>query len=262
MKKSDVIKLKIVNHHVAIITLNRPSAANSFSHVLLKHLNEKIQTINQNKNIYCTIITGSGDKVFCAGADLKERRDMTDDQVTRTVKRIGETIKNVEKMPMPVIAAINGVAYGGGLELALACDMRISADHVLLGLTETSLGIIPGAGGTQRLSRLVGLGQAKKLIFTGQPVPAKEALRIHLIEKIIDGKSLMDEAIHLAEVISANGPLALKQAKIAINNGYESDLKTGLTIEHLCYQQTIQTEDRLEGLKAFQEKRIPKFKGK
>jgi len=262
VSKSNIVELNIIHDHIAFITLNRPDAAHSLSYALLKELNQKIKTINHDPNIYCTIFTGAGEKVFCAGADLKERKNMSGDQVTKMVKYIDETMINIEEMSMPTIAAINGVAYGGGLELALACDLRIAANHALMALTETSLGIIPGAGGTQRLMRLVGIGQAKKIIFTAQPIHAEEALHIHLIEKAVHAKDLRNEVIHLAKMITKNGPIALKQAKIAMNQGSDIDLKTGLMIEHHCYQQTIHTEDRVEGLQAFKEKRIPIFKGK
>src|SRR5690625_3212438 len=220
-----------------------------------------MEAINQNQAIHCTIITGAKDKAFCAGADLKERQGMSDDEVVAAVTYIGETMTHIEHMEMPVIAALNGVAFGGGLELALACDLRIAADHIKLGLTETSLGIIPGAGGTQRLPRLVGTGQAKRMIYTAQPIGAKEALEIGLVEKVVKSTDLLYEAVELAELIASNGPIAIRQAKNAINTGMQTDLATGLSVEHESYQQTIHTRDRLEGLRAFQEKRKPNYKG-
>lgn len=251
-----------MREHIAIVTLNRPHAANALSTELIKILNETIKKIAHNHKIYCTIITGANGRAFCAGADLKERLKMTDEQVVITVQEIGTMVTNIEQLPMPVIAAVNGAAFGGGLELALACDFRIAADHIKLGLTETSLGIIPGAGGTQRLTRLIGLGQAKKMIFTALPIHAKEALQIGLVEGVVKSSDLLSKAINLAENIAKNGPIAIRQAKIAINQGIQTDLATGLSIEHESYQQTIHTEDRLEGLQAFQEKRKPNYKGK
>lgn len=248
--------------HIAVVTLNRPEAANALSNELIQKMNETVKQIAQNRDIYCTIITSVGDRSFCAGADLKERVKMTDDQVIETVQKIGEMVMNVERLPMPVIAALNGIAYGGGLELALACDFRVAADHIKLGLTETSLAIIPGAGGTQRLPRLIGLGHAKRLIYTAQPIGAEEALKIGLIEKLVMSPNLVDEAMRLAEKIASNGPIAMRQAKIAINQGIETDLMTGLSLEHKSYNETIRTEDRLEGLRAFQEKRKPNYQDK
>lgn len=265
-KKGECLLTKLVHYQViddkiAVVTLNRPQAANAMSHQLLNDLNDVINKLEQNKQIVCTIIVGAGDRVFCAGADLKERKGMSDDQVIQTVQYIGQTVMRIENLPMPVIAALNGVAFGGGLELALACDLRVAAEDVKLGLTETSLAIIPGAGGTQRLPRLIGLGQAKRLIYTAERLTAKEALDIGLIEQIC-ASNVLDEAIELAKMISKNGPVALKQAKTAIDQGMQTDLQTGLVIEHLAYKDTIPTEDRLEGLQAFREKRKPQYKGK
>lgn len=257
-----LIDLNIVEEHIAIVSLNRPEAANAMSQALLDELNTIIKKVNEDASIYCTIITGANEKAFCAGADLKERKGMSDKQVIAAVRYIGETVTAIEKMKMPVIAAINGVAFGGGLELALACDLRITAGHAKMGLTETSLAIIPGAGGTQRLSRLIGVGQAKRLIFTANSVGAEEALNIGLIEQIAETDTLLATAIDLAKIIAANGPVALSQAKTAIDQGIQTDLTTALAIEHLCYKETIPTTDRLEGLTAFKEKRKPEYQGK
>ncbi len=258
---STLITFKIENEHIGIITLNRLEAANALSLQLLDELNEIFGEIENNNSIRCVIITGAGNKAFCAGADLKERRGMTEDEVIKTVTYIGETISNIEKLKVPVIAAINGVAFGGGLELALACDIRIVANHVKMGLTETSLAIIPGAGGTQRLPRLIGTGQTKRLIYTAMPIEADEAYKIGLVESIVQPENLLQEAKQLAVKIASNGPIAVKQVKEAINKGIETDLNSGLNIEHQCYKQTIPTEDRLEGLQAFKEKRKPNYKG-
>lgn len=254
--------VKNIEEHIALITLQRPEAANAMSKELLDELNNTLQAVDSNPSIYCTILTGSGEKAFCAGADLKERKGMTNSEVIQAVQLISSTVTRVEQMKMPVIAAINGVAFGGGLELALACDLRVAADHVKLGLTETSLAIIPGAGGTQRLPRLIGIGQAKRLIYTAKPVSAHEAMSLGLIEEIATSDQLLHTTMTTAKLIANNGPIALRQAKQAIDSGMQTDLLTGLTIEHLCYKETIATDDRLEGLTAFQEKRKPKYKGK
>ncbi|HLQ98151.1 MAG TPA: enoyl-CoA hydratase [Candidatus Dormibacteraeota bacterium] len=256
-----LIKYETIKEHIAVITINRPEVSNALSTQLIQAINHTFEKIAKHPSIYCTIITGAQDKTFCAGADLKERLKMTEKQVVETVREIGKMVSGVERLPMPVIAALNGVAFGGGLELALACDLRIAADHIKLGLTETSLGIIPGAGGTQRLPRLVGTGQAKRMIYTAQPIGAKEALEIGLVEKVVKSTDLLYEAVELAELIASNGPIAIRQAKNAINTGMQTDLATGLSVEHESYQQTIHTRDRLEGLRAFQEKRKPNYKG-
>ncbi|MFD2760787.1 enoyl-CoA hydratase-related protein [Lentibacillus juripiscarius] len=258
---ASLIDFRVKEEHIAVLILNRPEAMNALSGPLLDELNQYIETIDNDDNIRTTIITGTGEKAFCAGADLKERKGMTDKQVVAAVDKIGETVRNVENMKMPVIAAINGAAFGGGLELALACDIRIAAAGAKMGLTETSLAIIPGAGGTQRLSRLIGTGHAKKLIFSAKPVIAEEALQLGLAEETAEPDTLLNTAYELAAQIVQNGPVALKQAKTAINQGMQADIDTGLSIERLCYNETIPTDDRKEGLHAFKEKRSPVYKG-
>lgn len=250
-----------IEKNIATITLNRPEAANAFSRQMLAEINEIVGELKFNASIRTVIITGSGEKVFCAGADLKERAGMTPIEVKQTVALIRQVITAVELLPMPVIAAINGAAFGGGLELALACDIRIAAETAKVGLTETSLAIIPGAGGTQRLPRLIGLGKAKELIFTAQRVDAYEANEIGLVEYVVPKEKLLQKALELANRISSNGPIAVAQAKIAINKGIEVDLLTGLEIEQMAYAMTIPTKDRIEGLTAFKEKRKPQYKG-
>lgn len=258
---SELITYSKVEDHIAILKLNRSEAANAMSKTLLDQLNKWIDEIEQDSQIHCTIITGEGEKAFCAGADLKERKGMSESQVIEAVSYIGETVSHVAKMKMPVIAALNGVAFGGGLELALACDIRVAINSTQMGLTETSLAIIPGAGGTQRLTRLIGLGQAKRLIYTGKRVTAEEALRIGLVEQLAD-KNVVLDAMEIAQQISKNGPIAVQQAKTAIDKGIQTDIETGLTIEHLCYKETIPTADRIEGLNAFKEKRTPVYRGR
>lgn len=257
----ELVKLQITDDSIAIITINRPDAANALSIQLLDELNKAINLIRESR-VDCTILTGAGNKSFCAGADLKERKKMDDQEVIKAVNYIGYTVNQLASLEMPVIAAINGVAFGGGLELSLACDIRIAANHIQLGLTETSLAIIPGAGGTQRLPRLIGSGHAKRLIFSAAKISAKEACEIGLVEAYVEADELMDQVMEMAKMIANNGPIAVKQAKKAINLGMEVDLQAGLAIEQLCYKETIRTDDRLEGLRAFQEKRKPKYKGK
>ncbi len=259
---SQLVELELRDDKIGIITLNRPEAANAMSKQLLKEINDAILSIQKHGSIHCTIIIGAGEKAFCAGADLKERKGMTNQEVIEAVRYIGTTISNIEQMPMPVIAALNGVAFGGGLELALGCDIRLVASHVSLGLTETSLAIIPGAGGTQRLPRLIGIGKAKQLIYTAKKITASEAKELGMVEEVIEPSQLLDRAINLAAEIANNGPIALQQAKIAINHGMQVDLTTGIQIEHLSYKETLHTEDRLEGLTAFQEKRKAVYKGR
>ena len=246
---------------VGLITLSRPEAANAMSVQLLKELGDTLDRVNGDSNVRVLLLTGAGEKAFCAGADLKERQGMSDRQVKQNVQFIGATVTKIEALAQPVIAVLNGVAFGGGLELALACDLRMAASHVKVALTETSLGIIPGAGGTQRLPRLIGIGKAKELIYTARRLNAEQAKSYGIVEYVYEGHELREKALQLAMEMAKNAPLSLVQAKISINQGIEVDLATGLKIESLAYSALIPTEDRLEGLLAFQEKRAPQYSG-
>ena len=245
-----------------ILTLNRPEVMNSFNFALLRELREKVEAFQWDPEVRVIVITGAGGKAFCAGADLKERATLPENQVRQFIFTIRNLFTFIEFMNKPVIAAVNGVALGGGTELALACDIRIVSESATMGLTETRLAIIPGAGGTQRLPRIVGRGKAKELIFTGRRVDAKEALAIGLANKVVPAGRLLDECLEMAAMICEAGPIAIGQAKYAVNHGCEVDLHSGLAIESNAYWVTIPTEDRLEGLTAFREKRKPVYKGK
>ncbi|MFT0800914.1 enoyl-CoA hydratase [Bacillus swezeyi] len=246
---------------IAIVTLNRPRAANALSLALLEEFQHILRDIKANPATRCVIITGKGDKTFCAGADLKERARMNRSEAMQAVSLIQSVFHEMEKLPQPVIASLNGSALGGGLELALACDIRIAADHIELGLPETTLAIIPGAGGTQRLPRLIGPGKAKEMIYTGCRISAQKAKDIGLIEHAVPLSALEEKAENIALKIAANGPVAVRQAKFAIHHGLETNIETGLSIERKAYELTIPTKDRTEGLKAFAEKRKPYYTG-
>ncbi|MFD2637316.1 enoyl-CoA hydratase-related protein [Piscibacillus salipiscarius] len=256
------VTFSITDEHVGVLKLNRPEAANAFSRQLLSDLNDVLKDVESNNNLRAVIITSEGEKAFCAGADLKERATMTQDEVVETVGEIGKVITRVEALEVPTIAAINGAAFGGGLELALACDIRIASGNAKMGLTETSLAIIPGAGGTQRLARLIGLAKAKYYILTAKRFDSLEGKEIGLIEEVAPLDGLEDKALEVAKQIASNGPVGVKMAKKAIDQGFDHDLKTGLKIERNCYMNTIPTEDRIEALSAFREKRKPSFTGK
>ena len=247
---------------VVVLTLNRPEVMNSFNFPMLLALKERVEAVHFDPEVRVVIIVGAGPKAFCAGADLKERASMSEPQVREFIFTIRNLFTFIEYLNKPVIAAVNGIALGGGTELALACDIRIAAATASLGLTETRLAIIPGAGGTQRLPRLIGRGKAKELIFTGRQVEAQEALQIGLVNKVCAPAALLDECKAMAAQICEAGPIAIQQAKYAINYGLEADLHTGLAIESNAYWVTIPSEDRLEGLAAFREKRKPVYKGK
>lgn len=203
--------------------------------------------------------------VFCAGADLKERAKMQQEEVGPFVSRTRRLFDDLSRLPVPVIAAIDGVALGGGLEMALACDIRVASSSAKMGLVETKLAIIPGAGGTQRLTKLIGIPKAKELIYTAKIFDGDEALQFGVVnysEKQNDqGDAAYKKALQLAGEIVKNGPIAIQMAKSAIDSGADVDLKTGLKIEELCYSRLIPTKDRIEGLTAFKEKRPPKYIG-
>jgi methylglutaconyl-CoA hydratase len=255
------VLVSTLENGIVLITLNRPEAANSLSLQMLEELEEAVVACKFDRSVRCVVITGAGEKAFCAGADLKERAGMGMNQVRKTVSLIRGNINELEALPQPVIAAVNGVAFGGGTELALACDIRVASETAKFGLTETSLGIIPGAGGTQRLPRLVGKGRAKELIFTARRIDAWEAREIGLVEYVMPAESLLGKALDIANQIVRNGPIAVTQAKFSIDKGFDVDLSTGLAIEQNAYELTIPTKDRLEGLQAFKEKRSPVFVG-
>jgi enoyl-CoA hydratase len=259
---SDNVLLVNEEGPIVVLTLNRPEVMNSFNFDLLHALRDEIERLRFRTDIRVVIVTGAGEKAFCAGADLKERTTLSDIQVKEFIFTIRNLFTSIEYLNKPVIAAVNGIALGGGTELALAGDIRIASMNATMGLTETRLAIIPGAGGTQRLPRLVGRGKAKELIFTGMRVGAEEALRIGLVNQICEPEVLLETCQKMAEVICETGPVAIEQAKYAINFGLETDLNTGLAIESNAYWVTIPTEDRLEGITAFREKRKPVYKGK
>ncbi len=262
MSDSDpVLRIDPLADHVQLWTLNRPRALNSFNRALLDGLNAALDTL-PGTDVRCVVITGAGGRAFSAGADLKERKTMPPEDVPAFVSYIGSTFHRVSTAAPPFIAAVGGFALGGGFELALACDLRAVDGTSKVGLPETGLAIIPGAGGTQRLSRLVGLGRAKELVFTGRRVEAEQALAWGLAE--LDGRetSALDAARAAAESIATKGPVAIAAAKEAVDGGFDLPLKAALEHERACYDRTIPTRDRLEALAAFAEKRRPSFEGR
>ncbi|OCH92157.1 ClpP/crotonase [Obba rivulosa] len=248
---------------VTCLSLNRPQAKNAISLRLLKEFRECLDTVQFDKNVRVLIIRSSTPGSFCAGADLAERRTMTKVQVDKFLLDLRGALGALEGLPMPTIAAIDGPALGGGLELGLACDLRVAGHAVMkIGLPEVRLGIIPGAGGTQRLTRLLGLSKAKDLIFTARSLTAVEALEMGVVDYMSAAdESAVDKAVQVAKEISANAPLALRAAKQAISRAPELGLESGLDFERASYEPLLKTSDRLEALQAFKEKRSPVFKG-
>ena len=253
---ADILLQERTEEGILILTLNSPEAMNCFNFDLLAALADTIREANFDMALRCIVITGASGEdpkkaSFSTGADLKERRTLSADQVRRFIFTIRNTFTAVEQVRVPVIAAINGFAFGGGMELALACDLRIASSNAIMGLTETSLAIIPGAGGTQRLPRIVGIAKAKELIFTARRIDAKTALEIGLVNRVVEPPELMPAALELAREIAKNGQIGVAQAKFAINCGMEASLGVALHLESKAYEATIPTKDRLEALAAF-----------
>lgn len=261
MENLDQVCLFAQKDHIVTLTLNRPQSANAMSKALVQQLGQHLQVVQRDPQVRALILTGAGDRVFCAGADLKERATMAAEDVPIFLAKARDFIDQLAQLRCPTIAALNGSAFGGGLELALACDLRIAADDIKVGLTETSLAIIPGAGGTQRLPRLVGVARAKELILTARRITAERAAEIALVNEVVPRQELAQRAWQVAMEIAGNGPVAVAQAKLAIDGGIEMPLEKALSYEQECYAPTLETRDRLEAIAAFIEKRPARFEG-
>jgi enoyl-CoA hydratase len=229
---------------------------------LISELKKLLDEIKNDEELRVLILTGAGDKAFVAGADIKELVDRDARLGRRISQERQEVFSRIENLPVPVIAAVNGYALGGGLELALACSIRICSEKAQFGAPEVKLGIIPGDGGTQRLPRLVGLGRAMEMILTGDFIDAQEAYRIGLVNKVLPQEELMDKAMELAKKIASRPPLAVRFAKEAVNRSQEGDAASGFALESYLHALSCTTEDKKEGVSAFLEKRKGKFKGK
>ncbi len=248
--------------NIGLLTINRPEKLNAISNELISELKKLLDEIENDEELRALILTGAGDKAFVAGADIKELVDRDARLGRRVSQERQEIFSRIENLPVPVIAAVNGYALGGGLELALACSIRICSEKAQFGAPEVKLGIIPGDGGTQRLPRLVGLGRAMEMILTGDFIDAQEAYRIGLVNKVLPQEELMDKAMELAEKIASRPPLAVRFAKEAVNRSQEGDAASGFALESYLHALSCTTEDKKEGVSAFLEKRKGKFKGK
>jgi enoyl-CoA hydratase/carnithine racemase len=247
--------------NVVTLTLSRPEAMNAMNGALLDALWSEVERVCVRRDVRALLLAGNA-RAFSAGADLKERAGMTPEQTRTFLRKIRGIMDLVERVPQPTFAVIEGVAFGGGYELALACDIRVAGKNAKIGLTETSLGIIPGAGGTQRLPRLIGASKAKELIFTARRLDAAGALSWGLVNHVVDAGSAHARALEIAAEITACAPLAVEAAKAAIDGGIGVGISEGLLLEQRAYEVTLTTEDRKEALKAFAEKRTAVFLGK
>jgi enoyl-CoA hydratase/carnithine racemase len=247
---------------IVILTLNRPDSMNALNTKMALELIQALDDLKYDENVRVLIITGSGTKSFCVGADLKERNGMTQKDWKKQHDYFEQVTEKIREFPYPVIGAVNGYALGGGMEIALSCDFRTAAPQAGMGLPEVKLGLIPGIGGTQLLARILPIGLAKEMLFTGKRITAEEGKQLALINHVFPADTLIEETIELAESIAANAPLSLKALKKAVNKGTETDLATGLVLELEAYYKCANSEDRLEGIYAFNEKRPPEWKGK
>jgi enoyl-CoA hydratase len=248
--------------HVATVTLNRPEVLNAQNNQLREEMFDAFSTLKSDEDVRAIIVTGAGERAFSAGADIKEFLEPPVPTRFREQRKRLDYRGEMDRCPQPIIAAIRGFALGGGLELALACDIRIAAEDAQLGLTEINLAIIPGGGGTQRLPRLVGRGKALEMVLTGARVPAAEALRIGLVERVVPVAELMPTALSLARTIAEKAPIALRYAKEAVVGGLALPLADGLRLENDLATLLRTTEDRVEGARAFVEKRKPRWSGR
>src|SRR5579862_8563682 len=248
---------------LVLLTLNRPQVANAMNTQMGRDLLDFFEIVNAAPLTYrCLVLTGAGDKAFCAGGDLKERQGMSDETWQAQHLLFERAIRAFLGCPVPVIGAVNGAAYAGGCELALCCDFLYAAEQARFALTEVTLGIMPGAGGTQNLPRAVGERRAKEIILTGKPFTAVEAQAWGMVSKVLPASQLVDGALATADIIARNAPISVRQAKQAIGRGVNMSLWDGLALETEAYYRTVPTEDRREGILAFNEKRAATFKGK
>lgn len=244
---------------VATVTINRPKVLNALNESVLTELLHCFTELAKNNSVQAVIVTGSGDKAFVAGADIAAMQNMTVLEAHRFGELGHKAMAAVENCPVPVIAAVNGFALGGGLELALACDFIYASNNAKLGLPEVNLGIFPGFGGTQRLPRLIGKNRAKELIYTAKMISAEEALQIGIVNKVVEPAQLQEEVQKTVQTILKKGPVAISLAKKTINEGTDLPLSSGLALESVTFPSTFATEDKQEGVKAFLEKREAKF---
>ena len=254
--------LLTVEGYIATLTLNRPEAMNAMGHDLARDLEAALDRLEGAHDVRAVVATGAGDRAFSVGGDIKERGAMSLDERWEHALRLGRCFDRIETLPLPVIAAINGFCFGGGMEMAVACDLRIASERAEVGFLEVKLGVFPGAGGPARLTRLVGKGRAKLVLYTGRRFPAAEALATGLVERVVPRDRLMAEARALAAEIAANGPLAVRALKRLVDTCYEADLASSQELARALRRPLDHTADMLEGVRAFEQKRPPRFQGR
>jgi enoyl-CoA hydratase len=248
--------------HLATIVLNRPEVLNAIDNTLATELTRVCAQLAKDADTWAVILRGAGERAFCAGADLKARRDFTPDDWSHQRALLRTLFAHMRNVPQPMIAAVHGYALGGGTEFAMLADFIVAAEDAVFGLTEVSLGIIPGGGGTQNLPRMIGRNRAKELIFSARHIPASEAYRLGLVNHVVPRAELLPRATDLAREIMKNSPYAVRQAKWAIDRGADQEFEDGLEREHESYMRAIASDDRREGILAFNEKRPPRFTGR
>lgn len=249
-----------ISDGIATVTINRPEARNALSREILEALSGVMNELSENDGVRVVILTGGGDKAFCAGGDIAMLRDLQPDQAFELAQLGQRVLREIESSHKPVIAAVNGFALGGGCELAMSCDMCIAADTARFGQPETVIGVIPGFGGTQRLARMVGRGKALELLLTGEMIDAREALAIGLVNRVVPGEALPQEARRLAAAIAAKGRIAVRRCKLAVDRGLEMNFDEACSLEAELFGRCFATQDQKEGMGAFLEKRPPRFR--
>jgi enoyl-CoA hydratase len=259
----ETLALERIDEHVLVVRLNRPQASNAMNTRMGEELMDLFERFQLDADdVRAIVLTGTGDKAFCAGGDLKERNGMTDAQWLSQHAMFERMLRAIVACPIPLIGAINGAAYGGGCEITAALDFAYASENARFALTEVTLGIMPGAGGTQNLPRAIGERRAKEVILSGLPFTAQDACAWGLINRVVPQAELMEATLTIARRIAGNAPISVRQAKQSIHRGLQMSLADGLAFEIECYNRMVSTEDRHEGVRAFNEKRKPQFKGR
>ncbi|HXT77998.1 MAG TPA: enoyl-CoA hydratase-related protein [Acetobacteraceae bacterium] len=263
MKTYETLKVEQPQEQTVLVTLNRPDVANAMNTQMGTDLLDVFDGFCAAPNRQrCIVLTGAGPRAFCAGGDLKQRNGMTDEQWQDQHLIFERAVRAMIACPVPIIAAVNGAAYAGGMEISLCCDFIYAAEHARFALTEVTLGIMPGAGGTQNLPRAVGPRRAKEILLTGRPFTAQQAMEWGMVNRICTAERLLPDALETAAVIAGNAPISTRQIKQSVNMGLNMDLPSGMMFEIEAYNRMVPTEDRREGIRAFNEKRKPVYQGR